>query len=82
MTLCQLVKELKGIPLYILGNSLQEKIKCHPNYNSFEIWKGSFQFSVFNSFVQFSTTSELLLSSSQGPSGLEPCLGLYPRADY
>ncbi|XP_078159928.1 uncharacterized protein LOC144555463 isoform X2 [Carex rostrata] len=43
MTLCQLVKELKGIPLYNLGSSLQEKIKCHPNYNSFDIWKGSFK---------------------------------------
>lgn len=40
MTLYKLVKELKGIPLNCLGNFLQEKIKCSPNYSSFEIWKG------------------------------------------
>ncbi|KAF3328903.1 hypothetical protein FCM35_KLT05981 [Carex littledalei] len=43
ITLYKLVKELKGIPLYLLGNLLQEKIKCSPNYSSFEIWKGSFK---------------------------------------
>ncbi|XP_078174492.1 uncharacterized protein LOC144568129 isoform X2 [Carex rostrata] len=43
MTLYKLVKELKGIPLNCLGNFLQEKIKCSPNYSSFEIWKGSFK---------------------------------------
>lgn len=78
MTLCQLVKELKGIPLYNLGSSLQEKIKCHPNYNSFDIWKGDF---FLSSLYLTPLYSSVLLSNCWIPSSQGP-FGLYPREDH